>query len=80
MILKMDFNYLKDIRLLMKILLYPLGFLYVAINFLRRKLYKLKILRQISFPSRTVSIGNITMGGSGKTPFTLHLADYYSKL
>lgn len=64
----------------MKILLYPFGILYAIINFLRRKLYNLKILRQISFPSRTISIGNITMGGSGKTPLTLHIANHYSNL
>jgi len=63
----------------MKILLYPLGFLYIAVSGLKRKLYDLGLFKRKKLPVPVVSIGNITMGGSGKTPFTSHLAEKLTK-
>jgi len=57
-----------------KAILTPLGLLFCFVNFLRRKLYKTGILRQTSLPLEVISVGNLTMGGSGKTPFTIFLA------
>lgn len=58
----------------MKWTLYPLGLIYIFISFLKRKLYENGIFTQKKLPRKTWSIGNLTMGGSGKTPFTLFLA------
>lgn len=57
-------------------LLYPLGLLYFAaqgLNFLRRgfKPYRASV--------PVISIGNITAGGSGKTPVALNLARFLSQ-
>ncbi|MDZ4183268.1 MAG: tetraacyldisaccharide 4'-kinase, partial [Candidatus Cloacimonadaceae bacterium] len=52
-------------------LLSPLSYLFAIIQTRRRKL-----LRKGSYrpPCAVISIGNITSGGSGKTPLTIHLA------
>lgn len=40
----------------------------------RRRSYALGLLRPRHVPARVVSIGNLTVGGTGKTTLTLHLA------
>ncbi len=41
----------------------------------RLLLYRLGIFRTTSLPCKVVSVGNITLGGTGKTPFTCLLAE-----
>ncbi len=41
----------------------------------REVLYRKKIFRQKRLPCKVVSIGNITVGGTGKTPMTICLAE-----
>ena len=38
-------------------------------------LYKTKIFRSHKVPVKVISVGNITLGGTGKTPFTIKLAE-----
>ncbi len=52
-------------------MLLPLSFLYCLIATLKRK-----ISLQSRFSVPIISIGNLIAGGSGKTPFILHLAQY----
>ena len=53
--------------------LYPLSFLYgVGVN-LRNKLFDWKIIRSRSFDVPVICVGNITVGGTGKTPHTEYL-------
>ena len=40
----------------------------------RLTLYNLKILKPKILPCMVISIGNITAGGTGKTPMTMHIA------
>jgi tetraacyldisaccharide 4'-kinase len=56
-------------------LLLPLGIVFVLIAALRRRLYRAGILRSIRLPVAVVVVGNITAGGSGKTPLVLALVD-----
>ncbi len=46
---------------------------------LRRFSYDYGITRQFSFHVPIISIGNLTFGGTGKTPMTMWIADYASK-
>lgn len=58
----------------MRIVLLPLGYLYAFINSIRRKSYKAGFFKSVSAKCPVISVGNLTMGGSGKTPFCIHLA------
>ena len=56
------------------IILLPVSFVFRFLVALRRLLYRHGILASIKLPVPVVIIGNITVGGSGKTPLALWLA------
>lgn len=56
-------------------LLYALSFLYERIVQLRLFLYRHRILRERTLGCLVVSIGNLTVGGTGKTPIVEKFAD-----
>ena len=58
----------------LKLLLYPLSFLYGLITTLRNYLYDTNIFNTNKLPCKVISVGNITTGGSGKTPTVEFLA------
>lgn len=51
-----------------RFLLYPFALVYGFIVLLRNILFDLKIIKSVPFPIPIISIGNLTAGGSGKTP------------
>lgn len=51
-----------------------LSFVYGGVVLLRRFLYARRILSVHSLPCKVISVGNITLGGTGKTPFASLLA------
>jgi tetraacyldisaccharide 4'-kinase len=55
------------------LLLYPLSLLFRALSALRRRLYRHGMLASVRLPVPVVIIGNISVGGTGKTPLTLWL-------
>jgi tetraacyldisaccharide 4'-kinase len=60
-------------------LLVPLSFFYWLISQTRRLLYQKNIFPRYSAPIPVIIIGNITVGGTGKTPLTLHLVQSLQK-
>lgn len=54
-------------------LLLPFSFIYRIIVGIRNTFFDLKILKSHSFPIPIINIGNITVGGTGKTPHTEYL-------
>lgn len=58
----------------MILLLAPLALVYGFIQSLRALLYRIGILKSFRLPRPVISIGNITVGGTGKTPVTAHIA------
>lgn len=57
----------------LKILLSPLSFLYGLVTLLRNRLYDWHLLKQHRFDVHTISIGNLAVGGAGKSPLTEYL-------
>jgi len=60
-------------------LLLPLSWLYCLIVVVRRKLYRLNFLKSYRARVPVIVVGNIVVGGSGKTPLLLSLCDYVQK-
>ena len=58
---------------MLKIFLYPLSALYGIVIFVRNLLYDWDILKSKEFDVPVISVGNITVGGTGKTPHVEHL-------
>lgn len=54
-------------------LLLPFSWLYGAIMALRNKLFDFGILSSVEYSLPLISVGNLTVGGTGKTPVTEHL-------
>ncbi len=52
--------------------------LYYLVVQLRLFLYKTKLVRQTQVPAKVISIGNITLGGTGKTPAIIEIANLFS--
>ncbi|WP_025651797.1 MULTISPECIES: tetraacyldisaccharide 4'-kinase [unclassified Psychrobacter] len=57
-------------------LLLPISWLYGLITMLRRQAYKVGLLASYRAPVPVMVIGNISVGGSGKTPLIIALVDY----
>ncbi len=55
-------------------MLYGISIVYGAAQKLRASCYRPKILRSQKLPCRVISVGNITVGGTGKTPMTIYVA------
>ena len=55
------------------------SFFYRIIIQTRQLLYKFKILKSTKLNAYVISIGNLTTGGTGKTPITCEIANYINK-
>ncbi len=60
-------------------LLLPLSWLYCAVAVVRRKIYQLKFKKSYAASVPVVVIGNIVVGGSGKTPLLISLCEFIKK-
>jgi tetraacyldisaccharide 4'-kinase len=60
---------------MLKILLYPISLLYGLVVYFRNRMYDLNILKSKEFHVPVISIGNITVGGTGKTPHVEYLVE-----
>ena len=63
----------------LRFLLIPLSWLYGASVWLRNRLYALGLFKVLTLPCRVISVGNITVGGTGKTPAVIALAKHLQK-
>jgi tetraacyldisaccharide 4'-kinase len=64
---------------MLKYFLYPLAFVYGFITSFRNFLYDSKILKPVSFCLPIISVGNLTVGGTGKTPHAEYLISLMKK-
>src|SRR3990172_1294438 len=56
------------------LLLYPFGLVCGLVVWLRRLLYRLNVVTSVRLPVPVIVVGNLTVGGTGKTPLVLWLA------
>ncbi|MER0441869.1 tetraacyldisaccharide 4'-kinase [Emticicia sp. W12TSBA100-4] len=64
---------MKVIFYLLKIILFPLYGLYYAVIFLRNWLFDAGFIKSISPKVLTINVGNLSLGGTGKTPHVEYL-------
>lgn len=60
-------------------LLAPLTLLFGFLSFFRRILYKLRLLKSAKPPVPIIVVGNISVGGNGKTPVVIAIAEFLSQ-
>lgn len=65
---------------LFSIVLLPFSYLFKLIIFIRLFLYQKNIFKKSKLPVPVIVVGNITVGGTGKTPFVIWLAEYLKSL
>ena len=58
------------------IALYPLSLVFRAVVALRRLAFSAGVIRRERLPVPVIVVGNITIGGTGKTPLVLWLASF----
>ncbi|NLR92417.1 tetraacyldisaccharide 4'-kinase [Flammeovirga agarivorans] len=63
----------------MNFLLKPLSVIYDAITYQRNKSYDNNASKTFNFDLPIISVGNLSVGGTGKTPFVEFLIQYYSE-
>lgn len=64
---------------MLKIILYPISLIYGLVVYLRNALYDSNVFKSTEFEIPVISIGNITVGGTGKTPHTEYLVALLKK-
>src|SRR4051812_20632077 len=57
----------------LKLLLLPFSLIYGAVVAVRNLLFDINVLHSVKFSLPVISVGNLTVGGSGKTPHTEYL-------
>ena len=60
-------------------LLWPASLAFAVLVFLRRALYRLRVMPSAHPGVRVIVVGNLTVGGSGKTPLVLWIAEFLKK-
>jgi tetraacyldisaccharide 4'-kinase len=61
-----------------RLLLLPFGFLYGVITAVRNLLFNLKIKEVYKIPVKSICVGNLSVGGTGKTPHVAYIAELLS--
>jgi len=64
----------------LRLLLLPFSLIYAGITILRNKLYDLGVFRSRSFDIPVICVGNLVVGGSGKSPVTEYLIGLFPDL
>ena len=63
----------------LSIVLYPISIVYRFLIFIRNQLFTNNLLNKKLLPCKVISVGNISVGGSGKTPMVEYLSRHFQK-
>lgn len=58
---------------LLRKILFPIGFIYWLVTYIRNWLYDIQFFKSKSYNLPVIAIGNLSVGGTGKTPHTEYL-------
>ena len=64
---------------LVKFLLFPFSFLYGGITWCRNKFYDIGFFTSHLIPVKSIVVGNLAVGGTGKTPHVAYLLEYLAE-
>jgi len=64
---------MNTLRAILSPILFPISLLYSLVIYVRNRLYDIELLKSKQFHIPIISIGNITAGGTGKTPHIEYL-------
>lgn len=70
---------MKPRSVLAKMVLLPCSKLYGAITYMRNKFFDWKLLKETEFSVPTIAIGNLAVGGTGKTPHVEYLIEAFRR-
>ena len=70
-------EWIKNEKNYIKHLLFPLATIYRLIVFWRNVLYNHNFFISRKLPAKIISVGNITTGGTGKTPAVIFLTQHF---
>ena len=62
-----------------RLALYPFALIYGAVIWLRNRCFELQIFRNQAIPGKSICIGNIAVGGTGKSPHVGYLIELLSE-
>ena len=57
-----------------RIVLFPFALMYGIVVYIRNMCYDLGILKSFSIPKKSICVGNLSVGGTGKTPLVAYIA------
>ncbi len=63
-------------NMILNIISFPLFMIYLSVIAIRNFLYDIKLFKTTKLPCKIISIGNITIGGTGKTPTVIAIAKF----
>ena len=62
-----------------RLILFPFAILYTLITSLRNSLFNLKFYKSKKFDIPLIGVGNLSSGGTGKTPMVEYIFKFFSK-
>lgn len=63
----------------LRLILFPFSFLYIIVTEIRNFLFRINVLKSKQYDIPVISVGNLSVGGTGKTPMVLYLINLLSQ-
>lgn len=65
---------------ILRCILTPISWIYGSVMWVRNKLFDIGLFKEEQFPVPVISVGNITVGGTGKTPHVEYIVSHLSSV